>query len=181
MSATPPIRPSQLAASYLRTARLHHEQVNQLLISLRYQHEAVRIATSSLDLHILAIFDTFDSIAVNAKRELAKQASLLEGLNSDLEMIKRVRIHVDFMSTSVRRAIEAGDRHRTLGDYVSNDKMRTVAAGCARTHGVSARVDFECSVDVGTLRGLKVAFRTHGKGCSQIKRRHRYRALLSQR
>ncbi|EKM77300.1 hypothetical protein AGABI1DRAFT_122058 [Agaricus bisporus var. burnettii JB137-S8] len=134
MSATPPIRPSQLAASYLRTARLHHEQVNQLLISLRYQHEAVRIATSSLDLHILAIFDTFDSIAVNAKRELAKQASLLEGLNSDLEMIKRVRIHVDFMSTSVRRAIEAGDRHRTLGDYVSNDKMRTVAAGCARTH-----------------------------------------------
>lgn len=136
ISTTPPIRPSQLAASYLRTARLHHEQINQLLISLHYQHEAIRIATNSLDLHVLAIFDTFESIATNSKRELVKQASLLEGLNADLEMIKRVRIHVDFMSTSVRRAIEAGERHRTLGDYVSNDKMRTVAAGCARTHGV---------------------------------------------
>jgi autophagy-related protein 11 len=178
MNVTPPIRPSQLAASYLRTTRLHHEQINQLLVSLRYQHEAIRIATSSLDLHVLAIFDTFDSIAVNAKRELAKQTSLLEGLNSDLEMIKRVRIHADFMSAAVRRAIEAGERHRTLGDYVSNDKMRTVAAGCARTHGVCACVNPQCSVDVRTFRGLGITFRTHGKGCSQVERRHRYRALL---
>ncbi|KAF5356786.1 hypothetical protein D9756_006559 [Leucocoprinus leucothites] len=132
--ATPPFRPSQLAASYLRTARLHHEQVNSMLISLHYQHEAIRIATSSLDLHVLAVFDTFDSLATNSKRELERQTVLLEGLDADLELIKRVRIHVDFMSNAVRRAIEAGERHRTLGDYVSNDKMRTVAAGCARTH-----------------------------------------------
>jgi autophagy-related protein 11 len=106
-----------------------------MLVSLHYQHESIRIAASSLDLHVLAIFDTFDSIANNAKHELEKQAGLLEGLNADLELIKRVRIHVDFMSNSVRRAIEVGERHRTLGDYVSNDKMHAVAAGCARTHG----------------------------------------------
>ncbi|KAF9443803.1 putative peripheral membrane protein [Macrolepiota fuliginosa MF-IS2] len=140
--ATPPFRPSQLAASYLRTARLHHEQVNQTLIALQYQHEALRIATSSLDLHVLAIFDTFESIAANSKRELTKQASLLEGLDADLELVSRVKIHVEFMSNSVRRAIEAGERHRTLGDYVSNDKMRTVAAGCLRTHeDLKARFD----------------------------------------
>ncbi|KAJ3556242.1 hypothetical protein NP233_g12022 [Leucocoprinus birnbaumii] len=132
--ATPPFRPSQLAASYLRTARLHLEQINSLLTSIHYQHEAIRIATNSLDLHVLAIFDTFDSLAANSQRELERQAVLLEGLNADLELIKRVRIHVDFMSNAVRRAIEAGERHRTLGDYVSNDKMRAVAAGCARTH-----------------------------------------------
>jgi len=134
--ATPPFRPSQLAAAYLRTARLHHEQINSMLTSIQYQREAMRVATSGLDLHVLAIFDTFDSLATNSKRELQRQATLLEGLNSDLELIKRVCIHVDFMSNAVRRAIEAGERHRTLGDYVSTDKMQTVAAGCARTHGV---------------------------------------------
>jgi len=107
-----------------------------MFTSIHYQHEAIRVATSSLDLHVLAIFDTFDSLATNSKRELQRQSVLLEGLNSDLELIKRVCIHVDFMSSAVRRAIEAGERHRTLGDYVSTEKMRTVAAGCARTHGV---------------------------------------------
>jgi len=133
---TPPFRPSQLAASYLRTSRLHHEQINSMFTSVHYQHEAIRVATSSLDLHVLAIFDTFDSLATNSKRELQRQSVLLEGLNSDLELIKRACIHIDFMSNAVRRAIEAGERHRTLGDYVSTEKMRTVAAGCARTHGV---------------------------------------------
>lgn len=146
--ATPPFRPSQLAASYLRTARLHHEQVNQMLIALHYQHEALRIATSSLDLHVLAIFDTFESIATNSRRELAKQASLLQGLDADLELVKRVKIHVEFMSNSVRRAIEAGERHRTLGDYVSNEKMRTVAMGCVRTHGVYSNLWHSISSDL---------------------------------
>lgn len=106
-----------------------------MLISLHYQHEALRIAASSLDLHVLAIFDTFDSIATNSRHELAKQASLLEGLNADLELVKRVKIHAEFMSSSVRRAIEAGERHRTLGDYVSSEKMHAVASGCFRVHG----------------------------------------------
>jgi autophagy-related protein 11 len=89
-----------------------------------------------LDAHVLVILDTFDSIAANSKRELEKQATLLGGLGADLELISQVRIHVEFMSNAVRKAIEAGEKQRTLGDYVSSAKMKTVAEACRRTHGM---------------------------------------------
>lgn len=104
-------------------------------MSLHFQHEAIRIAASSLDLNVLAIVDTFEGIATGSRRELEKQASLLAGLEADLELISKVRIHVEFMSSAVRKAIEVGERQRTLGDYVSNVKMKQVAETCARTHG----------------------------------------------
>ncbi|KDQ58454.1 hypothetical protein JAAARDRAFT_176412 [Jaapia argillacea MUCL 33604] len=134
ITATPPFRPSQLAASYLRTAHTHQEHVAHTLLTLRYQHEALRIASSSLDLNVLAIADAFEGISSTARKELDKQTSLLAGLEADLEIIKSVKIHAEFMSPIVRKAIESGDRARTLGDYVSNTKMRTVAETCARTH-----------------------------------------------
>jgi autophagy-related protein 11 len=106
-----------------------------MLVSLHYQHEASRIASGSLDFNILAIVDTFEGIAVGSRRELEKQATLLSGLEADLDIISRVRIHVEFMSPAVRKSIEAGEKSRTLGDYVSNVKMKQVAETCARTHG----------------------------------------------
>ncbi|KAG5646740.1 hypothetical protein DXG03_002422 [Asterophora parasitica] len=112
IAATPPIRPSQLAASYL----------------------PLRIASASLDLNVLAIIDTFEGIATGSKRELEKQTTLLAGLEADLVLISRVRIHSEFMSPAVRKSIEAGEKSRTLGDYVSNVKMKQVAETCARTH-----------------------------------------------
>jgi autophagy-related protein 11 len=135
IAATPPFRPSQLAASYLRTAHIHHEYINRTSLTLHYQHEAVRIASSSLDLNVLAITDTFDGIASSARRDLEKQAALLAGLEADLEIISRVKIHVEFMSPAVRKAIETGEKPRTLGDYVSIVKMNQVAETCTRTHG----------------------------------------------
>jgi autophagy-related protein 11 len=95
----------------------------------------VRIASSSLDLNVLAIADVFEGIAGSARAELEKQAGLLAGLEADLEIISRVKIHVEFMSPAVRKAVEAGEKARTLGDYVSNVKMKQVADTCARTHG----------------------------------------------
>lgn len=136
IAATPPFRPSQLAASYLHTAHIHHEHITQMLISLHYQHGAIRIASSSLDLNVLAIVDTFEGIAAGSRRELEKQALLLAGLEADLDLISKVRIHVEFMSPAVRKSIESGEKSRTLGDYVSNVKMKQVAETCARTHGV---------------------------------------------
>lgn len=136
IAATPPFRPSQLAASYLRTAHVHHESITNILVSLHYQHEAIRIACGSLDLNVLAIVDTFEGIAVGSRRELEKQATLLSGLEADLDLISRVRIHVEFMSPAVRKSIESGEKSRTLGDYVSNVKMKQVAETCARTHGM---------------------------------------------
>ncbi|KAF5390754.1 hypothetical protein D9757_004449 [Collybiopsis confluens] len=134
IAATPPFRPSQLAASYLHTAHAHHEQINHFAVSLQFQFEAARIASRSLDMNVLAILDTFEGIASGSRKELVRQASLLDGLEADLEIISRVSIHTDFMSAGVRKAIESGEKSRTLGDYVSNVKMKQVAETCARTH-----------------------------------------------
>ncbi|KAJ7104353.1 putative peripheral membrane protein [Mycena belliarum] len=134
IAATPPFRPSQLGASYLRTALLHKEHIGHILTSLHCQHEALRIASTNLDMHVLVVADTFESVASGARRELEKQAALLAGLESDLDIISHVRIHTEFVSPAVRKAIESGDKPRTLGDYVSNVKMKQVAETCARTH-----------------------------------------------
>ena len=135
ISSTPPYRPSQLANSYLRIAHAHWEQLNQLATGLGYQHEALRIASSSLDLNVLAIIDTFESISTPARKELEKQAALLAGLDSDLLLISRVNVHNEFVSPSVRKAIESGSSpRRTLKDYVSTGKMHQVADTCLRMH-----------------------------------------------
>ncbi|EPQ52115.1 hypothetical protein GLOTRDRAFT_80285, partial [Gloeophyllum trabeum ATCC 11539] len=49
-------------------------------------------------------------------------------------MVSRVQVHVEFLSPGVRRAIESGERRRTLGDYVASKKMQQVAETCRRTH-----------------------------------------------
>jgi autophagy-related protein 11 len=120
----------------LRTAHIHKENISHILATLHCQHEALRVASTSLDLHVLAIVDTFESVAAGSRRELEKQAALLTGLEADLDIISRVRIHTEFVSPAVRKAIESGDKPRTLGDYVSNVKMKQVADTCARTHGL---------------------------------------------
>ena len=135
-ASTPPIRHNQLATSYARASHLHHEHIQLLLRSLHFQHQAIRIASTTLDFNVLAISETFESIALNARKQLEKQSSLLAGLDSDLELISRVGVHVEFCSAAVRMAIEAGDSHRVLGDYVSKQKMKQVAEACVRTHGL---------------------------------------------
>ncbi|TFY68709.1 hypothetical protein EVG20_g3446 [Dentipellis fragilis] len=135
IAATPPFRPSQLGASYLRTAHLHHQAINHTLLSLRYQQSALHIASRSLDLNVLAMKDAFDGVANNAKRELDRQASLLAGVDADLDMLARISVHREFLSPAMQRAMKSGDRGRTLSDYVSNVKMRQVAEICRKTHG----------------------------------------------
>lgn len=134
ISATPPFRPAQLAISYLRAAHVHNDHISGLYKSLVCQNEAMRIASSSLDLNVLSIIDIFDAVAVLSRKELDKQAILLAGISADLDLISRVKVHVDFVSSNARRAIESGDKPRTLGDYVSNVKMMQVAETCGRTH-----------------------------------------------
>ncbi|KAF8155845.1 putative peripheral membrane protein [Crassisporium funariophilum] len=133
-ATTPPIRHAQIAASYAHASHMHHEHVQHLLRSIQFQHQAIRIASTTLDLNVLAISETFDGIAAGARKELEKQASLLTGLDADLELISRVGVHVEFCSTAVRMAIEAGDPQRVLADYVSKQKMKQVADTCTRTH-----------------------------------------------
>ncbi|KAH7887046.1 putative peripheral membrane protein [Phlebopus sp. FC_14] len=134
LSATPPYKPSQLAASYFQNAHTYLEYMTHTLLTLHRQHQAVQIAASSLDLNVLAITDAFDGIVSTAGKDLQRQAALLAGIDADLEIINRVEIHVEFMSPAVRNAIENGERPRKLGDYVSKARMKQVADTCARTH-----------------------------------------------
>ncbi|KAF6744689.1 hypothetical protein DFP72DRAFT_825267 [Ephemerocybe angulata] len=134
VSATPPLRYTQFAAACIQNAQKHHDFVTELQHSMHYQNESARVAAATLESHVLIILDTFDSVAANAKRELEKQAVLLEGLAADLDLIGQVRIHVEFLSTSVRKSIESGDKPRVLGDYVANAKMKQVAEASRRTH-----------------------------------------------
>nr|GAT55169.1 predicted protein [Mycena chlorophos] len=140
IAATPPFRPSTLAASYLRTAHTHREHVLNLLASVHCQNDAIRVALTSLENSVLQITDTFEGISAASRRELDKQSALLAGVDGDLTVISRVQVHTEFVSASVRAAIEAGEKPRTLGDYVSMAKMRAVATTCAETHDqLSAR------------------------------------------
>lgn len=84
----------------------------------------------------MAIADAFEGISITTQRELDKQASLLAGLQADLAIVERVAIHREFMSATVKKAIDQGGEGRTLGDYVSRVKMNQVAETCTRTHGV---------------------------------------------
>ncbi|KAI0754446.1 hypothetical protein C8Q80DRAFT_1350248 [Daedaleopsis nitida] len=134
IASTPPFRISQLASSYTQAALAHVEHLDRILNSLHYQQRALRISSSALDHHVLATSDSFEAISAIAERELDKQAKLLAGLDADLEIASRVKVHKEFLSVAVRRAMEAGDRGRTLGDYVSKVKMQQVAGSCLKTY-----------------------------------------------
>jgi autophagy-related protein 11 len=126
-----------LGASYHRAALAHQQSTSRTLESLRCQQSALRIASTVLDLNVLNVADVFDGVAAGAHRELEKQVTLIASVDSDLEMASHVQIHREFMSSAVQRAMDAGSRARTLGDYVSNEKMRQVADTCRGTHGSS--------------------------------------------
>jgi autophagy-related protein 11 len=137
MVSTPPVRPSQISTAYLRAGHIHLGHAKHLLQGIQHQSVALGIAFGSLDLRVLQLADAFEELGLGARREMGRQAALLAGVDADLELVGRVYIHPEFMSMAVRRAMEAGERARTLGDYVSNAKMRQVADTCARTYGGS--------------------------------------------
>ncbi|KAH8828988.1 putative peripheral membrane protein [Flagelloscypha sp. PMI_526] len=67
-------------------------------------------------------------LAASATRELQRQQMLLHGLNADLNIISR--------------AMKAGDRARTLGDYVNPNKMVQVGLTSRKTHE-QLRADYD--------------------------------------
>ncbi|KZS87250.1 hypothetical protein SISNIDRAFT_491213 [Sistotremastrum niveocremeum HHB9708] len=123
-----------LLEAYSRTARTHLDWIVRTANTLRVQNEAVRIASSSLDMNVLAISEAFKDFSETAQHTLVEQDRLLRDIDTDLEIIARMKIHPEFLSPAVRKSIEAGERPRTLGDYVSNVKMRQVSESCANTN-----------------------------------------------
>ena len=110
--------------------------MSQIAYSIQMQLEALRVASVSLDLNVLSISDAYDSFADVAQSDLQEQEELLNGIDVDLEIISRVKIHPQFLSLTTRRSQESGERPRTLGDYVSNTKMKQVADNCGTLHGL---------------------------------------------
>lgn len=104
------------------------------------------MSSNNLDLHVLATSETYDGIVNIAEKELKKQESLLNGLEADLDLLSRVHVHLEFCSPAVRQAIEEGGNPRVLTDYVSREKMLTVAETCAKGHGMKVCLH---SVSVG--------------------------------
>ncbi|KAJ8518823.1 hypothetical protein ONZ45_g4127 [Pleurotus djamor] len=161
IAATPPFRPSELAQSYSQSAHIHVQHVESIMTSLTYQHEAIRVASNSLDNHLLNILDAFESVSLGARKELEKQAALVAGVDADLEIIGRVQVHSDFLSENMRGAIQSGGKPRTLGDYVMYTKMKQVSGSCARTHEEMRNKFNETEQAVGSLQEGAANVRTY--------------------
>jgi autophagy-related protein 11 len=118
---------SHLLESYIRAATAHHDFVAHTLTSLHYQHESLRIASTNLDLHVLSLSDAFDQFAQSASKEFDRQATLLTGISADLDIISKLYVHPELLSSNAKRG-------KTLGDYVSRQKMKLVVDTCAKQH-----------------------------------------------
>ena len=106
------------------------------LTSLHYQHESLRIASTNLDLHVLSLSDAFDQFAQSASKELDRQATLLNGISADLDIISKLSVHPELLSANAKRG-------KTLGDYVSRQKMKVVVDTCAKQHSKFHTVLFQ--------------------------------------
>jgi hypothetical protein len=117
------------------------EWMSNVATSIRIQFDSLRVASSSLDHNLLFVSDAYDTFSDVAQSELKRQNDLLQGIDVDLNVIAKVRIHPEFLSTSAR----TGERARCLGDYVSNAKMKQVAENSGILHGLSAFFFYELS------------------------------------
>lgn len=101
------------------------------------------MASKNLDVHVLSLTTAYENFAASAQRELEKQEEVLRGHALDMEVISRVKVHAEFLSPAVRRAVEMGGKERHLGDYVSAHKMQMVVESCGKLHGERIQNFFE--------------------------------------
>ena len=152
VNANPNLKPAQIGALYLRAARANNQSLLHLLASMRVQLGALRIASGNLDNNVLDLSDVYEGVAKATLQELERQSSLLAGIDADLNMIDRVDVHRQFLSATMQRAIDQGDKGRTLADYVARDKMRQVAQTCSKLHSTFKRaVDVLNCADLGQV------------------------------
>ncbi|KAH9973939.1 autophagy-related protein 11-domain-containing protein [Russula compacta] len=115
------LRPSELAASFRRVTSAHREAISRTLDSMRYQQSALRVASSSLDRHVLDVTHVFNDVAASARQELDRQACLIASVDTDIAMVSRVQIHRDFIPPAILRAMGAP---HCAGAHVGEDTMK---------------------------------------------------------
>ena len=87
---------------------------------MRHQRSALDLASGVIDSHVLKVSD----VVSEARQELDKRAALVAGVDGAMDLASRVRIHREFMSPAVQRAMDAGGSPRTLDYYVSGERIR---------------------------------------------------------
>jgi autophagy-related protein 11 len=109
-----------LGAAFYRAAETHVQSISRIEDSMRHQRSALQLASTVVDFHMLNISD----VLTDARQELDKRASLVAGIDGATQLASRVRIHREFMSPAVQRAMDAGGPARTLDHYVSGERIR---------------------------------------------------------
>ena len=87
---------------------------------MRHQRSALQLVSSVVDFHVLNVTD----VVADVYQELEKRAQLVEGVDGAMDLASRVRIHRAFIPPAVQKAMDAGGPPRTLGHYVSVERIR---------------------------------------------------------
>ena len=119
-ATTPSLRLSDLGAAFHQAAETHVQSIGRIMDSMRHQRSALQLASSVVDFRVLNV----SAVVRDARQELDKRASLVAGVDGATELASRVRIHREFISPAVQRAMDAGGSARTLDDYISGEKAR---------------------------------------------------------
>ena len=102
---------------------------------MRSQHAALNIAITNLASHVVSVSLAFSNFEPFSSRELARQQQLLEGHDTDMDVISKVKISSKFLKINVKKAlVPAVAKDRYLGEYVSRQKMAVVAESCQLLH-----------------------------------------------
>ena len=133
---TPSLGPTALTVSHRRVISQHQEAISRILDSMRNQQSALGAASTGLARRVLDVTNIFNDVAASTPQELDKQASLISSVGNDIELASHIQIHRDFLSPAALRATSAAGPARTLGYYVSSERMHQVVEACQRTHGI---------------------------------------------
>ncbi|KIM22566.1 hypothetical protein M408DRAFT_18149 [Serendipita vermifera MAFF 305830] len=139
---------SQVLQDHLQRAQQHQSYISALLQQVHNQHEALQIASSNLDMHVLTLGDAWSALKDSVSAGLESQAKLLESIDYDLDAISQISVHPSFLAVAAAKSgnagagsaagkdhdSEGGLRSKMLGEYVSRAKMKLVVEGCRRTH-----------------------------------------------
>ncbi|KAG8887528.1 oligomeric, coiled-coil, peripheral membrane protein [Tulasnella sp. 332] len=146
--------PSSIISAYSRAANFHYQNLMIQSNSIHAQSDSLAVASKNLDVHVLSLTSAYENFAASAQRELEKQEEVLHGHALDMDVISRVKVHAEFLSPAVRRAVEMGGKERHLGDYVSAHKMQMVAESCGKLHEIR-ELDAALRDEVRTMADLK--------------------------
>ena len=87
---------------------------------MRHQRSALQLVSSVVDFHVLNVTD----VVADVHQELEKRAQLVEDVDGAMDLASRVQIHRAFIPPAVQKAMDAGGPPRTLGHYVSVERIR---------------------------------------------------------